>query len=169
VFANALAETLDFPHASEEYERALALAPGNAPVLQDYGVFAALMGNAEQGVPTARRAVDLDPLNRQSHISLASALYATRQYAQGESAQNDALALDPTYVPYQWEFDYIEPISSAPCKARSFSGSQSRPAAVAPAGSNRSSRGGNETAEAFDVEGRHGRLDELAGHNVSER
>jgi hypothetical protein len=38
-------------------------------------------------------------------------------------------------------------------KARSFSGCEPRPAIVAPAGSNRSSRGGNETAEAFGVEG----------------
>ena len=38
-------------------------------------------------------------------------------------------------------------------KARSFSGCESRPATGAPAGSNRSSRGGNKTAEAFGVEG----------------
>ena len=38
-------------------------------------------------------------------------------------------------------------------KALSFSGCESRPATVAPAGSNRSSDGGNEVAEAFDVKG----------------
>ncbi len=38
-------------------------------------------------------------------------------------------------------------------KARSFSGCEPRPATFAPAGSNRSSRRGNETAEAFGVEG----------------
>jgi len=38
-------------------------------------------------------------------------------------------------------------------KARSFSGCESRPAAFAPAGSNRGRRGGNETSEASDVEG----------------
>ena len=38
-------------------------------------------------------------------------------------------------------------------KARSFSGFNPHPATFAPAGSNRSSRGGNEAAEAFDVEG----------------
>src|SRR5512135_3941802 len=42
-------------------------------------------------------------------------------------------------------------------KARIFSGCNSRPATqVAPAGSNRSGGGGNETAEAFDVKGRYG-------------
>jgi hypothetical protein len=38
-------------------------------------------------------------------------------------------------------------------KAWSFSGCKSRPAAFVPAGSNRSRRGGNETAEASGVEG----------------
>ena len=38
-------------------------------------------------------------------------------------------------------------------KARSFSGFNPRPATFAPAGSNRSSRRGNEAAEAFGVKG----------------
>ena len=38
-------------------------------------------------------------------------------------------------------------------KARSFSGCKSRPATFVPAGNNRSSRGGNETAEASGVDG----------------
>jgi hypothetical protein len=50
-------------------------------------------------------------------------------------------------------------------KTRSSSGCESRPAVVAPAGSNGSSRGGNEAAEAFGVEGRRGRLGKLTGHN----
>jgi hypothetical protein len=40
--------------------------------------------------------------------------------------------------------------------APSFSGCESRPATVAPAGSNRSNRGGTESIEAFGVEGRQG-------------
>jgi hypothetical protein len=39
----------------------------------------------------------------------------------------------------------------------------------APPGSNQSSRGGNETAEASGAEGRFGRLGKHAGRNVSER
>ena len=40
---------------------------------------------------------------------------------------------------------------------------------IAPPGSNRSSRGGNETTEASGVEGRNRRLSEHAGRNVSKR
>ena len=56
--------TLDFTQASEEYERALALAPGNAEVLRISGEFAAYMGHFDAGVAAARRAVVLDPLAR---------------------------------------------------------------------------------------------------------
>jgi hypothetical protein len=49
------------------------------------------------------------------------------------------------------------------------SGCESRPATVAPAGSNRSVGGGNELDEASGAEGRHWRLGEHAGRNVSER
>jgi len=46
-------------------------------------------------------------------------------------------------------------------KARFSSGCESRPATFVPAGSNRSSRGGNEAAEASGVEGRNGDLASL--------
>ncbi len=54
-------------------------------------------------------------------------------------------------------------------KAAFFSGCKSHPATIAPAGSNRSSHGGNEVAEASGVEGHIWRLGERAGGNVSER
>ena len=59
-----VAETgiLDFTQASDAYERALALAPGNAQVLRISGRFAAYMGHFDVGVAAARRAVVLDPL-----------------------------------------------------------------------------------------------------------
>ena len=48
-------------------------------------------------------------------------------------------------------YERITPFSVRRAKARSFSGCEAHPANVAPAGSNRSSRGGDEAAEAFDV------------------
>ena len=50
-----------------------------------------------------------------------------------------------------------------------FSGCESRPATVVPAGSIRSDEGGNELVEAFEGTGRFWRLSEEAGRNVSER
>ena len=86
---------LDFSPANEEFERALALAPGNAQVLRLYGRFAVSMGRTEAGIATARRAVVLDPLSRDSHSGLGSALYWARQNKEAIAAYQDALALDP--------------------------------------------------------------------------
>jgi TolB-like protein/Flp pilus assembly protein TadD len=86
---------LDFARATEEYERALALAPGNAGVLRAYGYFAVLMGRTDAGLAAARRAVVLDPLNGNSHISLSQALYWSRMYKESIGVSQDALLLDP--------------------------------------------------------------------------
>jgi hypothetical protein len=54
-----------------------------------------------------------------------------------------------------WQ-DYKADLEVRRGKARSPSGRQTHPATFAPAGSNRSSRGGDETAEAFDGKGHVG-------------
>jgi serine/threonine-protein kinase len=59
--------TLDFKSASEEYRRALALAPGNARVARNYGGFAVQMGDFDAAITAARRSTVLDPLNPLSH------------------------------------------------------------------------------------------------------
>jgi len=86
---------LDFSHASAEYERAAALAPGNANALRSNGRFAVYMGHADAGIQAARRAIVLDPLNHTSHYVLGLALFSARQYAAAIAAQQDSLALDP--------------------------------------------------------------------------
>jgi tetratricopeptide (TPR) repeat protein len=53
--------SLDFVQAATEFQRALELAPGNACVLRDFGVFTAYMGRADPGIAAARRAAVLDP------------------------------------------------------------------------------------------------------------
>jgi predicted TPR repeat methyltransferase len=70
---------LDFTEASEGYERALALAPGNAHVLRLSGDFAGYMGRFDAALAAARRVVVLDPLDRSSHHMLGDALYAARR------------------------------------------------------------------------------------------
>jgi len=89
--------TLDFTLASDEYERARALAPGNAQVLRESGAFAALIGRFDAGIAAARRAVVLDPLARASHGLLGRALYAARRYEQAAVAFADVISLDPGF------------------------------------------------------------------------
>ena len=90
----AFANLLDFRHAIEEFDRAIALAPGNARVLRDYGIFAVLMGRTAAGLAASRHLVTLDPLNRDSHLTLGNALNYTRSYEAAIAAYNDALVLD---------------------------------------------------------------------------
>jgi TolB-like protein/Flp pilus assembly protein TadD len=88
---------LDFTQASEAYERALALAPGNAEVLRNSGLFAALMGHFDAGLAAANRAVVLDPLARGSHATLGRALYAARRYEEAVTAYAEVISLEPDY------------------------------------------------------------------------
>jgi len=88
---------LDFTQASDAYERALALAPGNAEVLRNSGEFAAFMGHFDAGVAAARRAVVLDPLARESHYDLGLALYAARPYEEAVATHAAVISLAHDY------------------------------------------------------------------------
>ncbi len=89
--------TLDFKQASEAYERALALAPGNAQVLRRTAEFAANMGHFDAGLAAARRGVVLDPLARESHSLLGRVLYAARRYEEAVAAFAEVISLDPGF------------------------------------------------------------------------
>jgi TolB-like protein/Flp pilus assembly protein TadD len=95
--ANYLAgsRALDFTRANEEYERALALAPGNAWVAGDYSFFAIRMGRTEAAIAAARRAVALDPLSFVSHYTLGDVFLYGRRYKEALAAYQDAFDLDP--------------------------------------------------------------------------
>jgi tetratricopeptide (TPR) repeat protein len=89
--------TLDFTQASEAYERALALAPGNAEVLRRSGTFAARIGHFDAGLAASRRAVLLDPLSRQSRTALSRVLYMARRYAEAVAAFGEVISLEPGF------------------------------------------------------------------------
>jgi TolB-like protein/Flp pilus assembly protein TadD len=95
-FANG---AFDFRQAGAEFERARALAPGNAHVLEFYGLFAVTMGRFEQGLADLRRAVALDPLNVASHFLLGRGLYWSRRYAEALAPLEEATALDAAFLP----------------------------------------------------------------------
>jgi len=86
-------DSLDFAGASDEYQRAMTLAPGNARVLRNYGEFVVLMGHPDAGIAAARRAAALDPLNVNSYEYLSGALLSARRYDEALSAYQDGLLL----------------------------------------------------------------------------
>jgi TolB-like protein/Flp pilus assembly protein TadD len=93
--ACVLRDSLEFTRAAEEFQRAVALAPGNARLLGDYGVFAAEMGQTEAGPAAARRALVLDPLGPDARATLGYALMAARRYPEAIKAFTDAKELTP--------------------------------------------------------------------------
>jgi eukaryotic-like serine/threonine-protein kinase len=88
---------LDFTQASEAYDRAVALAPGNAAVLRYIGLFAAHMGHFDAGVAATRHAVVLDPLAHESHYYLGWTLYLARRYQEALAALTELISLEPDF------------------------------------------------------------------------
>ena len=96
--ANFFAGSLELADAMTQYERALALAPGNAAVLREYGAFAVILGRSEAGLAAAHRLLVLDPLNAVNHFGLGHSLIFARRYQEAIRALTDAKALTPQDV-----------------------------------------------------------------------
>jgi TolB-like protein/Flp pilus assembly protein TadD len=90
---------LEFARANEEFERALALAPGSARILIAYSRHAAELGHRAAAVSAARRAVILDPLNFQVHRTAGIAFLLVREYSDAIAAFRTAISLQPEWVP----------------------------------------------------------------------
>jgi TolB-like protein len=89
--------SLDFTHANQAYERAMALAPGNAEVLADSGRFAVTMGRFDAGLAAGRRAVALDPLGPRSRYVLGESLYLARRDQEAIATFGEVISLEPDY------------------------------------------------------------------------
>jgi TolB-like protein/Flp pilus assembly protein TadD len=95
VIGNALAGQADFPGAAAEFDKGLALSPGDARTYRDSAGFIAAMGRFEEAVTRAKRGVELDPLNPETHESLAYVYYWARRYQDSVSAGQRGLELEP--------------------------------------------------------------------------
>ena len=93
--AIVLVSNFDFTRAGEEFQRAVALGPGNARVLKNYGRFAVNMGHTEVGLAVLRRAVVLDPLNATNHGFLIDGLQLAKRYDESLTVARDASSLFP--------------------------------------------------------------------------
>jgi tetratricopeptide (TPR) repeat protein len=89
--------SLDLTRASEAFERAMALAPGNAVILGEGGRFATRIGRFGAGLAAARHAVTLDPLDPRSRYLFGEALYWARRYEEAAAAFGEVISLEPEY------------------------------------------------------------------------
>jgi serine/threonine protein kinase/TolB-like protein/Tfp pilus assembly protein PilF len=87
---------LDFACADAEYDRAIALAPGDIRVLRQFATHSTLVGRHDIALAAARTAVTLDPQNSRSLDLFGEDLYAARHYAEAIAAFRESLALDPS-------------------------------------------------------------------------
>jgi TolB-like protein/Tfp pilus assembly protein PilF len=88
-------EFLDIPGGGPEFDRALALAPGNARVQSGFAEFASLLGHVESALKAARWAVSLDPQNPSSYMRLAYVLNDARRYDEELEVLHHAQVLYP--------------------------------------------------------------------------
>jgi tetratricopeptide (TPR) repeat protein len=86
---------LDFRCAASEFDRALALAPGDARVQSNFGRFAGFLGHRDAAQAAARHAVSLDPQNYDSHLGLSQVLFDAELYDEAIAAARAAKALNP--------------------------------------------------------------------------
>ncbi|MDP9007538.1 MAG: TIR domain-containing protein [Pseudomonadota bacterium] len=91
----------DYAAAAAEYERALALSPGNPHVLLLSARFLSEIGRAQAAVTSAQRAVALDPLNVGAYRILGLILLYTHHYREAIAAYDRALNINPQAVQVQ--------------------------------------------------------------------
>jgi len=85
----------DTAGARAAWARAMAAGSGEADILTRFGQFSCEIGDFAAGLPAARRAAVLDPLNPRVFRSLGYALFGARRWAESISAMRRALDLSP--------------------------------------------------------------------------
>jgi TolB-like protein len=85
---------LDVKGARGPYELAGKLGAGDADRLQGYGAYEARIGRFELAMPALRRAVLLDPLNPNAHLTLGDVLYLARRPSEAPAPLARALELN---------------------------------------------------------------------------
>jgi tetratricopeptide (TPR) repeat protein len=84
---------LDFAGADREVDRAMALAPGSASVLDSYAGFQGIVGHHDVALAAMRHAIRLDPHNPRYREHLLQSLTGARRFNDVLVAVEDAKAL----------------------------------------------------------------------------
>ena len=85
----------DWRAAGASFRRALELAPGNALVLHQAGLFEASMGRFDRGIELTRQAVEQDPLSAAAYFFLGIEFALAERFAEALSALTKSLELGP--------------------------------------------------------------------------
>jgi len=90
-----LAYEHDFSGAGESFRKGVSLAPSNSQMVTGLATHAGAMGHYDEALPLATRAVELDPLDPESHQYQGRILLWADRPATAEGAFRRALELSP--------------------------------------------------------------------------
>jgi len=85
----------DWRGAQADFEKAIALDPGDARFQQRYGELLATEGRLAEAIATTRKAIALDPLSHSAWQTLTSYFICTRDFAAAHEASRRALEISP--------------------------------------------------------------------------
>ena len=85
----------DWRGAEASYRRALELAPGNALVLQQFGMLTTNLGRFDEGIDLGRRSVEQDPLSALGYFFLGMNYWTAGRAADAAAALQKSLELAP--------------------------------------------------------------------------
>ena len=88
--------TWDWSGGQADFEKALALEPGNAVAQRQYANLLLSLGRVAESIVATRKAIELDPLSAGAWSNLGSAYFIDRnQYREARQALDRALAINP--------------------------------------------------------------------------
>jgi TolB-like protein/Tfp pilus assembly protein PilF len=86
----------DWAGARADFQRALELSPENADALSDYALYVLRpLGLVQEGIASARKAAQLDPLNGRRWTTLGSALICAGRLDEARAALDRSLEINP--------------------------------------------------------------------------